>query len=91
MSEFCGLLKHEKTQHALVGLGSAVLAAAAVLPRQGGPNFPKGITKCTKKNKKVLPAAVSCNRDIDGERSSVVMWVGIQIRRSWVRSPGGAG
>ena len=29
MSEFGGLRKHEKTQHALIGLGSTALAAAA--------------------------------------------------------------
>ena len=28
MSEFGGLRKHEKTQHALAGLGSAALVAA---------------------------------------------------------------
>ena len=43
MSEFSGLQKHEKTQHALVGLGSAALAAVVALPRKGGPNFPKGV------------------------------------------------
>ena len=32
MSESGGLRKHEKTQHALVGLGSAALAAAIALP-----------------------------------------------------------
>ena len=42
-SEFGGLRKHEKTQHAHVGLGSADLAAAVALPRQGGPNVPQGI------------------------------------------------
>ena len=42
MSEFDGLWKHDKTQHALVGLGSTALAAAIALPRYGGPNFPKG-------------------------------------------------
>ena len=31
MSEFGGLWKHKKTQHALVGLGSAALAAAVAL------------------------------------------------------------
>ena len=31
MSEFDGLRKHEKTQHALVGLGTAALAAAVAL------------------------------------------------------------
>ena len=31
MSEFGGLREHEKTQHALVGLGSAALAAAVAL------------------------------------------------------------
>ena len=45
MSEFGGLRKHEKTQHALVGLGSAALAADVALPRRGGPNFPKGINE----------------------------------------------
>ena len=33
MSEFGGLHKHEKTQHALVGLGSTALAVAIALPR----------------------------------------------------------
>ena len=41
MPEFGGLRKREKTQHALVGLGSAALAAAVALPRSGGPNVPK--------------------------------------------------
>ena len=50
MSEVGGLLKHEKTQHALVGLGCAALAAAVA----GGPNFPKGTIKCVKKKKKNL-------------------------------------
>ena len=45
MSEFRGLREHEKTQHALVGPGSAALAAAVALPRQGSPNFPKDIIK----------------------------------------------
>ena len=31
--EFGGLQKHEKTQHALVGVGSAALATAVALPR----------------------------------------------------------
>ena len=44
MSEFGGLRKHKKTQHALVVLGSAPLAAAVAI--QGGPNFPQGINKC---------------------------------------------
>ena len=30
----------------IVGLGSAALAAAVALPRQGGLNFPKAIIKC---------------------------------------------
>ena len=47
MTEFGGLREHGKTQHALVGLGSAVLAAAVALPALGGPNFPK---KNKKKN-----------------------------------------
>ena len=34
MSELGGLLKHEETQHALVGLGIAALAAAVALPRR---------------------------------------------------------
>ena len=33
MTEFGGLQKHEKSQHALVGLGSAALVAAVALPR----------------------------------------------------------
>ena len=52
MSEFGGLRKHEeKNQYVLVALGSAALAAAVALPRQGGPNFAKGLIKCIlKKN-----------------------------------------
>ena len=44
VSGFGGLRKKEKTQHALVGLGSAALAAAVLVRR-----FPKGIIKCIKK------------------------------------------
>ena len=42
--------KHEKTQHAVVGLGSAAVVAAVALPRQRGPNFLK-LIKCKLKNK----------------------------------------
>ena len=46
MSEFGGLRKHEKTQHALVGLGSAALAAAvALLTQVRRTDFPKGKIK----------------------------------------------
>ena len=45
MSEFGGLRKHEKTQHALAGLGNAALVAAVVLPMYGGPNVSKGINQ----------------------------------------------
>ena len=48
MSEFGGIGKHEKTKHALVGMGSAALAADAVILRQGGPNFPEEVTMCIK-------------------------------------------
>ena len=47
-SEFGGLRKHEKTQHALVGLGSAALAAAVALLTQATirrPDFPEKKTK----------------------------------------------
>ena len=46
-SEFSGLWKYDKTQHALslVGLGCGALAAAVVLPRYGGPNYQQGIYK----------------------------------------------
>ena len=53
MPEFGRLRKHEKTQHALVGLGSAALVAAVALPRLDGPSFPQGIIKriiCVIKN-----------------------------------------
>ena len=40
MSEFGGLQEHEKTQHALVGLGSAALAAAVALTKLRQPEFP---------------------------------------------------
>ena len=53
MSEFGGLRKNKKTQYALVGLGSAALAAAVALPRAGGPNFPKRIIKWIRKKKNV--------------------------------------
>ena len=43
MSEFCGLGKCEKIQHALVGQGSAALAAAVAIPRKGDLNFPQVI------------------------------------------------
>ena len=43
MPLFGGLRKHEKIQHALIRLVSTALAAAVSLPREGGPNFPKGI------------------------------------------------
>ena len=49
MPKFDGVWEHEKTQHALVILGSAALAAAVTFPRYGGPSFPKGIIKCIKK------------------------------------------
>ena len=39
----------KQTQHALVGLGSAALAAAVIWPREDGPNFPKGIINCIQK------------------------------------------
>ena len=51
MSEFGGLRKQEDTQHALVGLGRAALAAAVALSRQGGPSFQKGINKVCQTNK----------------------------------------
>ena len=42
MSEFGGLQKHDKTQHALVGLGSAALAAAVrILTQERRPDFPE--------------------------------------------------
>ena len=47
MSEFGGFTrKHDKTQYALVGLGSTALVAAETLPRRGGPKFLKGKIKC---------------------------------------------
>ena len=42
MSEFVGLRKHEHTQHALVDLGSAALAAAVALPKERRPEFQAG-------------------------------------------------
>ena len=42
MSEFGGLRKHEKTQHAFVGLGSTASAGAVALPSQvRRPEFPE--------------------------------------------------
>ena len=48
MSEFGRLRKHEKTQHALVGQGSAALAAAAALPGKGGQHSHQGLSKLKK-------------------------------------------
>ena len=50
MSVFGGLRKHEKTQDALVDLGSAALAAGVALPGQGGQNFLTGIIHLKKNN-----------------------------------------
>ena len=66
MSEFGGLRKHEKTPHALVGLGSAALEAVVALPRKGGPNFQKGVIKCLKH------CFSSSSSSIGSSRSSVV-------------------
>ena len=52
MSEFGGLWKHEKTQHARVGLGSAALAAAVALTRLRWPKFPTRDTYSVNRNKK---------------------------------------
>ena len=52
MSEFGGLWKHEKTQHAFVGLGSAALAAAVSLTQVRQPNFPERDNKVLKKEGK---------------------------------------
>ena len=41
VSEFGGLRKHEKTQHELVGLGSAALAAAVSHTQVRWPEFPE--------------------------------------------------
>ena len=52
MSEFSGLRKHEKTQHVLVGLGSAALAIAVTfLIQVGRPEFPERDNKVCKKKK----------------------------------------
>ena len=48
MLEFGGLHKHEKTQQALVGLGSAALAAAVALPKVRWPEFPERDIKVCK-------------------------------------------
>ena len=54
MSEFAGLRKHEKTQHALKGLGSAALAAAV-----RRPSFPQRIIMYL--TKKMLTVCVTCS------------------------------
>ena len=48
MTEFGGLRKHEKTQHVLIGLGNAALAAAVALPRVRRPEFPERDNKVHK-------------------------------------------
>ena len=45
MSEFGGLRKHEKTQHTLVGLGSAAFETAESLTQVRRPEFPERDTK----------------------------------------------
>ena len=55
MSQFGGLWKHEKTQHALyneLGLGCATLLQLAFLGKFPMGEIPIGTTKCTKKTKK---------------------------------------
>ena len=42
---FCTLFGHAKIVRTPVEMGSAALAAAAALPRQGDPNFPQGINE----------------------------------------------
>ena len=44
MSEFGGLWKHEKTQRALVGLGSAALSGCCSLTQVRQPKFPTQIS-----------------------------------------------
>ena len=48
MSEFGGLRKHEKTQHALAGLGSAALAAAYSCTKVRQFKFPERDNKVYK-------------------------------------------
>ena len=63
MSEFGGLLKHEKSQHALVGLGSAALFGCCSLTQVKRPEFPEtdnktvSLKKEEKKRKSVFAAA----------------------------------
>ena len=52
MSEFNGLRKHEKTQHALVVLGSAAIAAAVALPRSDFPERDNKVYEKTKAKQK---------------------------------------
>ena len=55
MSEFSGLQKHEKTQHALVGLDSAALSLMAAVAVDGSPMVrqPKFRERNNKVNKKL--------------------------------------
>ena len=52
MSQFGGLRKHEKTQHALVRLGSAPLAADVAITQVRRPEFPERDNKVYKKERK---------------------------------------
>ena len=52
MSEFGGLGKHDATQHALVGLGSAAPAAAVAFRGQATRISRKGLIKCKKRKRK---------------------------------------
>ena len=61
MSEFDGLRKHEKIQHALPG-SAALATASCSLTQEMRPNFPKGIIKCLKiyKIKIKIKHALTC-------------------------------
>ena len=45
-------LGHTKIPHARLGMGSAALVAAVVLPRSGDPNFPQGVKQVLKRRGK---------------------------------------
>ena len=71
MSEFGVIWKHEKTQHAFVGLGSSALAAAADLPRYVGPNLSKGIIQCIKY--KILKNVMNLNLHIQPQNMTACL------------------
>ena len=62
------LFGHTKIPHRLLETGSAALAAAVALPRQGDPNFPQWINEVLKKIYKKRTREKEDEREMGEER-----------------------